>query len=149
MSLTMKNTAIPLIGVSCLLLTACSGSFSKVSNAVSQAPEWYGERRQEIRGEGYPEVIDIPEIAEGQQPGKTLQASKERGEELREEFAEDARAAAPANIAAEIEALRESVQRGFAGLQADTDFLTDEEIEAIRSEFDVPRVTEGLKAASK
>ena len=55
----------------------------------------------------------------------------------------------PANAAAEIEDLRESVRRGFAGFEANSNFLTDEEIEAIRSAFDVPRVTRGLRAANR
>ena len=50
----MKNTTIPLIGVSCLLLVGCSNSFAKVRSAVNQTPEWYETRRVEIRGEGYP-----------------------------------------------------------------------------------------------
>ena len=35
----MKNTAIPLIGVCCLLLAGCTGSFAKVRTAIDQAPE--------------------------------------------------------------------------------------------------------------
>ena len=149
MSLTMKNTAIPLIGVCCLLLAGCTGSFAKVRTAIDQAPEWYDARRVEIRGEGYPKIIDVPVIAENQAPGQTLEASKARGAELRAVFAENARAVEPANTAAEIEDLRETVRRGFAGAQANTEFLTDEEIEAIRSAFDVPRVTRGLRAAKR
>ncbi|MDX1292358.1 MAG: hypothetical protein R3265_06090 [Hyphomonas sp.] len=145
----MKNTAIPLIGVCCLLLAACTGSFAKVRTAIDQAPDWYDARRVEIRGEGYPEIIDVPVIAEGQTPGQTLETSKSRGDELRAIFAADARAVEPANIAAEIEDLRETVRRGFAGLEATSEFLTDEEIAAIRSAFDVPRVTRGLRAASR
>ena len=69
----MKNTAIPLISVSCLLLAGCSGSFAKVRTAIDQAPEWYDARRVEIRGEGYPEIIDVPTIEKGQEPGQTLE----------------------------------------------------------------------------
>ena len=145
----MKNTAIPLISVCCLLLAACTGSFSKVRTAIDQAPDWYDARRVEIRGEGYPEFIDVPVIAEGATPGQTLQASKSRGAELRAIFADSARAVPPANIAAEIEDLQETVRREFAGFEASSDFLTDEEIAAIRSAFDVPRGTRGLRAASR
>jgi len=145
----MKNTAIPLTSVCCLLLAACTGSFSKVRTAIDQAPDWYDARRVEIRGEGYPEIVDIPTIEKGNTPGQTLETSKARGAELRAVFAENARAVAPANAAAEIEDLRESVRRGFAGFEANSNFLTDEEIEAIRSAFDVPRVTRGLRAAKR
>jgi len=145
----MKNTAIPLLGVSCLLLVACTGSFSKVRGALGEAPDWYDARRKEIRGEGYPKVIDVPVIQAGQEPGQTLQVSKERGRELRDEFDANIRAAAPANTLAEIQSLREDVRRGFAGFQAESNFLTEEDIADIRSAFDVPRVTEGLRAASR
>ena len=145
----MKNTAIPLISVCGLLLTACTGSFAKVRTAIDQAPDWYDARRVEIRGEGYPEIIDVPVIAEGRAPGQTLEASKARGAELRAVFEANARAVDPANVAAEIEGLRETVRREFAGLEASSDFLTEAEIEAIRSAFDVPRVTRGLRAASR
>ena len=84
----MKNTAIPLIGVCCLLLAGCTGSFAKVRTAIDQALEWYDARRVEIRGEGYPKIIDVPVIAENQAPGLTLEASKARGAELRAVFAE-------------------------------------------------------------
>ncbi|MAN46166.1 MAG: hypothetical protein GYB49_09820 [Alphaproteobacteria bacterium] len=145
----MKNTAIPLIGVSCLLLAGCTGSVGKVRTAINQAPDWYDQRRVEIRGEGYPHIIDVPEIEKGEEPGQTLEASKARSDVLRADFEANARAVPPADVAAEIASLRETIQRGFAGFQAEADFLTEEEIEAIRSAFDVPRVTKGLKAASR
>ncbi|MEE2922813.1 MAG: hypothetical protein VYC38_13705 [Pseudomonadota bacterium] len=145
----MKNTAIPLISVSCLLLAGCSGSFAKVRTAIDQAPEWYDARRVEIRGEGYPEIIDVPTIEKGQAPGQTLEASRSRSETLRAVFTESERAAGPANVAAEIETFRDTVRREFAGFDASSDFLTDEEILAIRSAFDVPRVTRGRRAASR
>lgn len=144
----MKNTAIPLLGVTCLLLIGCTNSFTRVREAVNHAPDWYDARRTEIRGEGYPEIIDVPVLAKKDVPGKTLEASKARGEVLRAEF-QDVRAASPADIAAEIALLREDIGREFAGLQADPGFLTEDEIEAIRAAFNVPRVTEGLRAASR
>ena len=144
----MKNTAIPLIGVSCLLLAGCAGSFAKVRGAMAQAPDWYDERRTEIRGEGYPELIEVPVIEVGQEPGQTLEDSKARGAVLRASF-EDARAASPADISAEIEAPRADVREGFAGFPAEPDFLTEDEIAAIRAAFDVPRVTRGLRTASR
>lgn len=149
MTLTMKNTVIPLIGVSCLLLGACTNSFGKVRQAVADAPDWYEQRREEIRGEGYPEVIDIPVISADNMPGQTLHLSAERAAELRAAFETSDRAGVPANTLAEITALRESIRQGFAGLPADPGFLTEEEISAIRASFDVPRVTQGLRAASR
>ena len=145
MSLTMKNTVIPLIGVSCLLLVGCTNSFTKVRDAVNQAPDWYETRRQEIRGEGYPVLAEVPTIAPGELPGKTLPASAKRVSALAAQFAETARAELPANGPAEIAAVGAEIRQQFAGLDESSNFLTDDEIAAIRNSFNVPRVTQGLK----
>tara|TARA_R110000823_G_scaffold95978_6_gene209215 strand:+ start:842 stop:1288 length:447 start_codon:yes stop_codon:yes gene_type:complete len=145
MSLTMKNTTIPLIGVSCLLLVGCSNSFAKVRSAVNQTPDWYETRRVEIRGEGYPELVEVPTIAPDQLPGKTLPASAERVTALSAEFADNARAELPADGPAEIAAVGEEIRQQFAGFDESSNFLTDAEIAAIRNSFNVPRVTQGLK----
>tara|TARA_R110001606_G_scaffold73349_2_gene169019 strand:+ start:2659 stop:3105 length:447 start_codon:yes stop_codon:yes gene_type:complete len=145
MSLTMKNTTIPLLGVSCLLLVGCSNSFAKVRSAVNQTPDWYETRRVEIRGEGYPELVEVPTIAPDQLPGKTLPASAERVTALSAEFADNARAELPADGPAEIAAVGEEIRQQFAGFDESSNFLTDAEIAAIRNSFNVPRVTQGLK----
>jgi len=141
----MKNTTIPLIGVSCLLLVGCSNSFAKVRSAVNQTPDWYETRRVEIRGEGYPELVEVPTIAPDQLPGKTLPASAERVTALSAEFADNARAELPADGPAEIAAVGEEIRQQFAGFDESSNFLTDAEIAAIRNSFNVPRVTQGLK----
>tara|TARA_R110000787_G_scaffold72118_11_gene160771 strand:- start:17001 stop:17447 length:447 start_codon:yes stop_codon:yes gene_type:complete len=145
MSLTMKNTTIPLLGVSCLLLAGCTGSYSQMRDAVNQAPDWYETRRAEIRGEGYPKLVEVPTITEENLPGKTLPASAERVNELTAAFAANARAELPANGPAEIAAVGAEIRQQFAGLDMSSNFLTDAEITAIRESFNVPRVTQGLK----
>ncbi|KCZ94420.1 hypothetical protein [Hyphomonas johnsonii] len=141
----MKNTTIPLIGVSCLLLVGCTSSFSKARQAINQAPDWYDARRDEIAGEGYPQLVDIPTIAPGAKPGKTLAASEERVAALGKEFAANARAELPPVGGAEIARVAGEIRQQFAGLDMESNFLTDAEIAAIRDSFDVPRVTQGLK----
>lgn len=141
----MKNTTIPLLGVSCLLLVGCSNSFAKVRGAVDQAPDWYETRRVEIRGEGYPELAEVPSIAPGELPGKTLPESARRVAVLTAEFANSARAELPADGPARIAAVANEIRQQFAGFDASSNFLTDAEIAAIRNSFNVPRVTQGLK----
>ena len=145
----MKNTAIPLTSVSILLLAGCAGSFAQVREAVNQAPDWYGERRAEIRGEGYPELYEIPELDADNRPGKTLAASAGRVGDLQAQFDENERADPPADAAGEMSALLTRVEADFAELPADAEFLTQEEIAAIDAAFKVPRVTEGLKVKRK
>ena len=142
----MKNTTIPLVGVSLLLLVGCTSSFAKVRSAVNQAPDWYDTRRAEIRGEGYPALVDVPTVSAKNRPGTTLPAAEQRVAGLRAEFIDNARAELPANGPAEIAAVGAEIRQQFAGLE-DTpgNFLTEAEIEAIRESFNVPRVTQGLK----
>ena len=141
----MKNTTIPLLGVSCLLLVGCSNSFAKARSAINQAPDWYETRRVEIRGEGYPELVDMPKISPGELPGKTLPASGLRVAALTAEFANSARAELPADGPAKIAAVGNEIRQQFAGFDESSNFLTDAEIAAIRNSFNVPRVTQGLK----
>ena len=137
----MKNTAIPLISVSCLLLAGCSGSFAKVRTAIDQAPEWYDARRVEIRGEGYPDLSELPEVDPNNVPGAALRARTDKGEELIAAFA-DPRASVAVGGAEEIRAISDSMIGGFGDIPPESDFLTEAEIAAIRSKFNVPRVTQ-------
>ncbi len=140
----MKNTAILLCGVPILLASACTTSFSKVRNAVNEAPAWYGERRAEIRGEGYPDIADIPTTDPSWKPGVGLAASGEQIALIQAAFAADARAQAPAIGAAEIQAVAAEIQSAFEPGLPPGEFFTETEIAAIRDSFNVPRVTQGL-----
>lgn len=137
----MKNTAIPLLIVPVLLIAGCSSSYAKVRETVNNAPAWYGERRTEIRGEGYPDLSALPKVDPQNVPGKTLKAQLNRGNELAKEFA-DARAEVAVGGAEEIRAIAASMIAEFSGLPPEPDFLTEAEIAALRSQFNVPRVTQ-------
>jgi hypothetical protein len=141
MSLTMKNTAIPLLIVPLLLIAGCSSSYAKVREAVNSAPAWYGERRAEIRGEGYPKLSELPEVDPNNVPGTALRARAGKGEELVAAFAEP-RASVAVGGAEEIRAIADSMIAGFGNIPPESDFLTEAEIAAIRSQFNVPRVTQ-------
>ena len=137
----MKNTAIPLLIVPVLLIAGCSSSYAKVRETVNNAPQWYGERRAEIRGEGYPDLGNLPSLDPEDIPGKDLKAQLNRGNELAKEFADP-----PAEVAMggaeEIRAIAASMIGGFGNIPPESDFLTEAEIAAIRSQFNVPRVTQ-------
>ena len=138
----MKNTAFPLISVLLVAVSGCSGSFAKVKGALNEAPEWYADRRVEIRGEGYPELIDVPVIKDAERPGQTLPASAERVTAIGKLFAENARAELPDVSADAAMALRSDIQQQFAELDLSAGFLTPAEIQSIRDSFNVPRVTQ-------
>ena len=145
----MKNTAIPLLSVSILLVAGCTGSFTKVREAVNQAPDWYDARRAEIRGEGYPDLAEVQELTGDDLPGKTLPVSAARVDILQAYFDTNERAELPVDAAGQMAALLKRVEAAFADLPADPAFLTQEEIAAIEAAFNVPRVTEGLKVRRK
>lgn len=140
----MKNTAILLCGVPLLLASACTSSFSKVRGAVNDAPSWYGERRAEIRGEGYPDIADIPTTDPKWKPGVGLAASGEQIALIQAAFAADAKAQAPAIGAEQIQAVAAEIRGAFEPGLPPSEFFTDTEIAAIRDSFNVPRVTEGV-----
>lgn len=137
----MKNTAIPLLIVPLLLIAGCSSSYSKVREAVNNAPAWYGERRTEIRGEGYPDLTALPSVDPKNVPGKKLKAQLGLSDELAQAFA-DPRADVAMGGAEEIRAIAASMIGGFGDIPPESDFLTEAEIAAIRSQFNVPRVTQ-------
>ncbi|MBE9193860.1 hypothetical protein IQ219_00620 [Synechocystis sp. LEGE 06083] len=137
----MKNTAIPLLIVPLLLIAGCSSSFLKVRDAVNSAPAWYGERRAEIRGEGYPDLSALPEVDPANVPGAALKGRADMGEALTAAFA-DPRASVAVGGAEEIRAIADSMIGGFGDIPPESDFLTEAEIAAIRSQFNVPRVTQ-------
>lgn len=137
----MKNTAIPLLIVPILLVSGCTSSFAKVREAVNNAPEWYGERRTQIRGEGYPNLGALPEVDPQNLPGQTLKNQLNRGDVLAQAF-DDARASVAVGGAEEIRAIAESMIGSFGDVPPESDFLTEADIAAIRSQFNVPRVTQ-------
>jgi len=140
----MKNTAILLCGVPLLLASACTSSFAKAKAAINEAPEWYEARRTEIRGEGYPEVYDIPKVDPDWKPGEGLAVSGEEIAVIQAAFAADERAQVAPEGAAGIQAYAAEIRASFGPDLPPGEFFTEAEIAAIRASFNVPRVTEGV-----
>lgn len=138
----MKNTAIPLLSVPFLLLAGCASPYSAVREAVNQAPEWYGDRRSEVRGEGYPRIVDVPVLSRDDMPGRGLAQRRGRAAELAAMFDNNPRAELPTGGSEEIYALAAEIRGAFAGFDPADDFLTEADIAAIRNSFNVPRVTQ-------
>ncbi|MBK8199838.1 MAG: hypothetical protein IPK75_15920 [Acidobacteria bacterium] len=140
----MKNTAILLCGVPLLLATACTSSFSKVRGAINDAPEWYGARRTEIRGEGYPKIADIPTIDANWKPADGLAVSGDEMRALQQQFDTQERAQVAPEGAARIANIAAEIRAEFEPGLPEGEFFTETEIAAIRESFNVPRVTEGV-----
>jgi len=140
----MKNTAILFCSVPLLLACGCTSSFAKARAAINEAPEWYAERRTEIRGEGYPKLDEIPVVDPEWKPGGALAASGGEIALIEAAFAADERAQAPLAQADEIAKVLAEIRAGFEPGLPDGEFFTATEITAIRESFNVPRVTEGV-----
>ncbi|MGH1422735.1 MAG: hypothetical protein ACRBEQ_13050 [Hyphomonas sp.] len=141
----MKNTVILLSGVLCLLPIGCTNSFGKVQGAISSAPDWYDNRKTEIRGAGYPNLTEVPLLTDGELATRNVVLSREEVEALRNSFDENPLAQLPEGGSERIERVIESVHAQFESFDSTSNFLTDAEVEAIRQSFNVPRVTQGLK----
>ncbi|MEO1028503.1 MAG: hypothetical protein AAFX02_05540 [Pseudomonadota bacterium] len=43
-----------------LLLTGCATPLERVISVAGDVPDWFVERSEEIKGEGYPELAEVP-----------------------------------------------------------------------------------------
>lgn len=70
----IKHSRMALALASVLSAAGCANSVSRtMSSALSSAPDWFDERREEVSGQGYPNVSSVP-VA----PPKTSAAETER-----------------------------------------------------------------------
>jgi hypothetical protein len=57
------------------LLAGCA-SLDDVVGGIANTPEWFQERRVEIRGEGYPDLLDVPDEADVLDIGARLRSTE-------------------------------------------------------------------------
>jgi len=122
------------------LLGGCA-SLDDVVGGIANTPEWFQDRRVEIRGQGYPDFKDVP----SEQGVKPLQQSLEQSEAdvrvLAEVFKNDPRSQPAETTREDIEKLAAQLN---ARLQDDVPrqdvLLTDEDIAEIRKKLRAPPV---------
>ncbi len=104
--------------------------------AVDEAPAWFQERREEIRGEDYPDIRTVPAVEGDERPrlGSDSGALAKSG--TPEDFLSDPRAQPPNISPAEIMAWVRSKQAVFAGIAPPGPHTV---ITPDTSVFDVPR----------
>ena len=122
-----------------VLLSACAGSFDRVRELREQAPDWYAARKIEIAGEDYARIRDIPSLETESAVRTREPLSPEEIETARARFAMTERALPPEEDAADLQAWVAEVQDRFGSEVPEADFLTDEDIQALKERFDVPR----------
>ncbi|MEM7766182.1 MAG: hypothetical protein AAF253_01695 [Pseudomonadota bacterium] len=127
------------LGASVFTVSACASPVGAVRQAVASAPEWYQEARVEIRGEGYPDVSRVVTLEDQTDvPGRVVQTRADVSDAEAQFLSEIGEAPSEAELQAAL-AWAASEQAAFAGAAGDSDFLSEEDLEALRGVFAVRR----------
>lgn len=122
--------------------TACASGMGAVRETIASAPEWYQDRAQEVRGEGYPSIGRIPTLEAGQASAASLDAGREIVLGAEALFRLDPRSVPPG---LELETMLEwaSLAKAQADQRASEpgNHLTDADVEALKALFDTARAT--------
>lgn len=131
-----------LLGVaSTAMVAGCTSSLDRVRETVANAPDWYEARATEVRGEGYPSISRIPELAASDRASRgQLDVARTEIANAEVLFRMDPRAVPPG---LELEAMLEwahDVRTVFIAEGAtDADHLTADEVRRLRAIFERPR----------
>lgn len=98
----------------CILLLGGCASLDNVVGGISNTPDWFQQRRVQIRGEGYPKFKDVPAEIPVSEQRERLNISDEEAASARILLNDDPRAEAapitsPEDISLREQALRASV----------------------------------------
>lgn len=122
-----------------VLVAGCTSSLERVKSLRDTAPEWYEARKVELRGQGYPKVADIPDEISLEPRIERLALSQEETLAALALFEGDERSfdveEAPLDMLTWAKELRDQVEQGLPPAE----FLSDEEVAAMRATFDRPR----------
>ena len=119
-----------------LIISSCASSLDQLQVVRNTAPDWYEDRKQEIRGDSYPRIADVPVITAETRPGQGLAMSQAETLAAMETFRSDPRTAGPEETAAQMQAW---VARNKVKVERQippAEFWTDAEIAALRARFD-------------
>ena len=121
------------------LLAGCASSLERVQDVRDSAPEWYEARKVEISGKDYPRISNIPVVTDVNRPGQQLNVSRADTLKALNMFMNDPRASGPEEDASSMLAWATKARQAVDNQVPASDFLTDEEVEALKSVFDTPR----------
>ena len=128
-----------MIFVTLLLAAGCTTSLDRLTDVTEAAPQWYKERRVELVGQGYPRIADVPTITQETRPGQSLDASQAATLAAFEALLDDPRNAPVTETAEEMRAWAAEKRKAMDTEIPAPNFLTDEEVEALKAVFDTPR----------
>ncbi len=116
-------------------------SLDDVVGGIANTPDWFQEKRVEIRGEGYPDFSSVPAAGDAKADGINLSEKEARTRALQASFLKDERTAPPdiseADMAASVADMRKLLELPRSAFN---DVLTDQQIEALRKKLRAPPV---------
>ncbi len=131
----MRLVIVPI----CLLMTACAGSVDRISDMRDAAPEWYEARKQELAGEGYPKLSDVPVNTSYRTQQRSLRLVGADKDAVLAAFNADPRSE-PSNLTPDaIEAWGRDIAQRLNAMERPANFLTNAEINSLRARFERPR----------
>ena len=125
--------------LSLLLVSSCASSLERMQEVRENAPDWYEARKQELFGRSYPNISDVPELENVRERVERLDLTAEEAQAILTMFAEDERTALVDETPEEMKAWADTIRRAAEGRLPPPDFLTDEEVAALKAVFDRPR----------
>jgi len=131
----MRVTVLVLLG----LVAGCAGSLQRAQEMRANAPDWYEARKEELFSKSYPKISDVPEQLNLRPQRERLSLSKEETQAALDFFINHPRAALSEETPEEMLAWAADVRRATEGRLPPPDFLTDEDVAALRAVFDRPR----------
>lgn len=124
----MIRRVLPLM----FLLGGCS-SLDNVIGGIGNAPDWFQQRRVEIRGEGYPSFRDVPKNVSETQQRARLTLSEAEALAALELFKSNLRSQPPEMTVDDISAVAADIRKAVEKPMPMVDpILTPEEVEALR-----------------
>lgn len=128
---------VRLVIISSLLgVSSCAGSMSKMRQAVSDAPDWYDERRVEIRGDGYPRITRVRALNPPEGIGKNLTTDEAQLADAEARLVDHERSELSDTTPEDILAFTADSLAKFGPVETPPDILTMAEIEELKSVFD-------------
>ena len=131
----MRLTAVLL----CAVLTGCAGSMSKISDIRESAPEWYEARKEELRGNAYPKLSQVPTDTTYRSRQTGLVKSAEEQAAIRKAFYADPRSELTYLTPDMILEWGADMRERVAAMDTPTDFLTENDIAMLKARFERPR----------
>lgn len=122
--------------LSLVSLGGCA-SLDDVVGGISNTPEWFQQRRVEIRGEGYPKFADVPERVTNANLGAAVELSGADARRAKALFESSNRAAttdiSSEEIATAADGLRERLPTRF--IEPAPPIVSPAEVDALRREL--------------